>query len=141
MRKKGFKSRLMILLIMSFATLPMSAQIRTFIYAHAETMWENNYRGTYTLILDIGQASKSGWKFNTLLDEKGNPKVFNSQMDALNELGSQGWEVITCGADKDGDVRNFYLKKETTGMTKEEIKTFLSQYCIRNTVKTKSKDE
>lgn len=128
------------LAVMTLMVLPVGAQSRTFIYAHAQTDSEP-FTTKYALILDMGQASKQSLSSNRLINEKGRPILFNSPMDALNSLGSQGWEVVTCAPDSTGYVEHYYLKKETTGMTKEEVKAFLSQYRIKNAAEPKVKGE
>lgn len=138
MHTKELKTRFAILAIMVIIALPSCAQ-RTFIYAHAKTI--SKAHNTYRLVLDIGQASTPSFVYDYLVDDNNKPVVFNSQIDALNLLGKQGWEVITCGADSAGLVRNFYLKKETTGMKNEEVKAFLGQYRMWNMDDSKSRED
>lgn len=54
-----------------------------------------------TVQIDFGQQTKF-FSDNRLVDEKGNVKVFNSMVDAMNFMGTLGWEfeqayVVTVG--------------------------------------------
>src|SRR5262245_41245437 len=66
-----------------------------------------------TIDIDFGEA-KNYWKDNRVKDEQsGKVRVFNSMVDALNYMGSDGWEfvqayVVTMGSQ---NVYHWLLKK------------------------------
>jgi hypothetical protein len=80
--------------------------------------------------LDIGKDYKvaSVWKYNCLVDDKGMDIRFRSPMDALDYLGRQGWELVSYGNETEDSRETYLLKKETTGMSDEQVEKFLSQY-------------
>ena len=63
-----------------------------------------------TVQVDFGQQTKF-FSDNRLVDDKGNVMVFNSMVDAMNYMGTMGWEfeqayVVTLGAG--GAATNVY---------------------------------
>jgi hypothetical protein len=69
-----------------------------------------------TVTVDYGQATKYFTRYSEsrIKDEEGNIQSFNSMIDALNYMGSQGWEfeqayTITIGQQ---NVYHFLLKRE-----------------------------
>jgi hypothetical protein len=46
-----------------------------------------------TINIDYGDA-KSIWKDNRVKNEDGSVKKFNSMIDALNYMGSEGWKLV-----------------------------------------------
>lgn len=47
-----------------------------------------------TVEIDFGQARKVFERNKRLLDENGKPIKFNSMVDAMNYMGSMGWEFV-----------------------------------------------
>ncbi|MCL1937228.1 MAG: hypothetical protein FWF52_02395 [Candidatus Azobacteroides sp.] len=78
---------------------------------------------------DFGQQT-SFWKgVDYLKDENGKKIVFNSMVDAMNFMGTQGWEfvqayVITSGQQ---NVYHWLLKKEITAEEQEKLKESIEQ--------------
>lgn len=67
-----------------------------------------------TVEIDFGQARKVFERNKRLLDENGKPIKFNSMVDAMNYMGSMGWEfvqayVVTVG---NSNVYHWLLKKK-----------------------------
>ena len=62
------------------------------------------------ILFDFGQ--KSGvWKYNYLTDTAGNKLLFSSGMDAVNYMGSLGWEFVQAYASgKDNDISHYVLR-------------------------------
>ena len=119
-----------ILVTTLFCTSPAFAQNKTFVYVRAQTMKKEVYSLECQLVLDLGKPYKttslSG--YFCLIDDKGVDIRFNSPADALNFLGKQGWELVAYTQETEDALETYILKKETTGMTDEQIDTFLLQY-------------
>lgn len=49
--------------------------------------------GKVRIILDMGDR-KAGQEFETILNENGKQRKFNTMMEALNYMGERGWRVI-----------------------------------------------
>ncbi len=65
------------------------------------------------IIIDYGEA-KSVWKDNRVKNEDGSVKKFNSMIDALNFLGTDGWKLVNAFLITTGgqDVYHYVFKKE-----------------------------
>lgn len=65
------------------------------------------------IIIDYGEA-QSVWKDNRVKNEDGSVKKFNSMIDALNFLGSNGWKLVNAFPISTGgqDVYHYVFKKE-----------------------------
>ena len=63
--------------------------------------------------IDYGEA-KSVWKDNRVKNEDGSVKKFNSMIDALNFLGTDGWKLVNAFLISTGgqDVYHYVFKKE-----------------------------
>jgi len=76
-----------------------------------------------TIDIDYGEK-RSAWKDNRLKDEEGRVKKFNSVIDALNYMGSQGWMLVNAFPVSTGNntyiynyvFRKLFPKSETTQM-------------------------
>jgi hypothetical protein len=66
-----------------------------------------------TVFIDYGQE-RSFWKFDKLEDEKGNVRIFNSMIDALNYMNSKGWEFVDAYSIATGqqNVYHWLLKRD-----------------------------
>lgn len=66
-----------------------------------------------TVSIDYGQE-RNFWKQDKLQDEKGNVRVFNSMVDALNYMNSKGWEFVDAYAVTIGqqNVYHWLLKRK-----------------------------
>lgn len=66
-----------------------------------------------TINIDYGEA-KSVWKDNRLKNEDGSVKKFNSMIDALNFMGSDGWKLVNAFPITIGNqnVYHYVFKKE-----------------------------
>ena len=49
--------------------------------------------GKVRIILDMGDR-KAGQSFETIWDDNGKQKKFNTMMEALNYMGERGWRVV-----------------------------------------------
>jgi hypothetical protein len=65
------------------------------------------------ITIDYGEA-KSVWKDNRVKNEDGSVKKFNSMIDALNFLGTDGWKLVNAFLITTGgqDVYHYVFKKE-----------------------------
>jgi hypothetical protein len=65
------------------------------------------------IIIDYGEA-KSVWKDSRVKNEDGSVKKFNSMIDALNFLGTDGWKLVNAFLITTGgqDVYHYVFKKE-----------------------------
>lgn len=65
------------------------------------------------IVIDYGEA-KSVWKDNRVKNEDGSVKKFNSMIDALNFLGTDGWKLVNAFLITTGgqDVYHYVFKKE-----------------------------
>ncbi len=65
------------------------------------------------IIIDYGEV-KSIWKDNRVKNEDGSAKKFNSMIDALNFLGTDGWKLVNAFLITTGgqDVYHYVFKKE-----------------------------
>jgi len=67
------------------------------------------FKKKLTVIVDYGQKIKVFDTDTRVQDEKGDPIVFNSMVDALNHFNSHGWEFVTAYAIKnDGTTGSTY---------------------------------
>lgn len=90
--------------------------------------------------VDFGQATKI-WSDNRLVGEDGKPIVFNSMVDAMNWMGSQGWEfaqayVVTMGGQ---NVYHWLLKKDISTLTDSEKELIKESFKTKAIVKEASK--
>lgn len=88
-------------------------------FAYCELVGISKFMSTkVSIVVDFGQADKD----KRLKDENGKAKTFNSMVDALNYMGSQGWEFVQAYAVTEGsqNVYHFLLKKEINKLTTEE---------------------
>jgi hypothetical protein len=56
------------------------------------------FKKKLTVIVDYGQKIKAFDTDTRVQDEKGEPIIFNSMVDALNHFNGQGWEFVTAYA-------------------------------------------
>ena len=85
-----------------------------------------------TVEIDFGQQTKL-FTDKRLRDEKGNVVVFNSMVDAMNYMGSDGWEfmqayvvTVDTGMSKQ-NVYHWLLKKRMDLLTSEEKEEVLKR--------------
>lgn len=82
-----------------------------------------------TVELDFGQATTFFGSAQRLRGEDGKPIKFNSMVDAMNFMGSDGWEfaqayVVTVG---DQNVYHWLLKKDLSLFSEEELKGLIKE--------------
>ena len=65
--------------------------------------------GKVNISIDYGQRQKL-FSANIFRDEAGRPVEFNSVIDALNWLNSQGWEFVNAYGDE-GDEASHYIMR------------------------------
>ena len=66
-----------------------------------------------TIDIDYGE-SRSAWKDNRLKTEEGKVKKFNTVIDALNYMGSNGWQLVNAFPVSTGSntfVYNYVFRK------------------------------
>lgn len=109
--------KLLLLLVISISLSITAQESKTSAYAYCEIVGTGNMTGTKVKVeIDFGQK-KSFWtqyKDNRLVDEKGEVIKFNSMVDAMNFMGSIGWEFIQA-----------YVITEQGGLTKQNVYHFL----------------
>lgn len=102
--------KILILAVLAMMAVTASAQKRVF----CEIVGTQGFMSKkVTVTIDLGQA-KSAFKWQGLVDENGEPMKFNSMVDAMNYMGSLGWEfeqAYTIGDAKSGYVYRFMLSK------------------------------
>lgn len=117
-------------------SVSLRAEGKTFVYAkiHFESAG-GMLSDECNMVLDLGCRMKSTIGENYLLNDKGKPMVFNSNVDGLNYMGRDGWELVNVfAAVDDGSSKPtcYFMKKETTGMTPEEVDRFIDHYNIKH---------
>lgn len=102
--------KILILAVLAMMAVSASAQKRVF----CEIVGTQGFMSKkVTVTIDIGQA-QSAFKWQGLVDENGEPMRFNSMVDAMNYMGSLGWEfeqAYTIGDAKSGYTYHFMLSK------------------------------
>jgi hypothetical protein len=92
---------------------------KTFIYC--ELLGHSKLMSTKcTVEIDYGQ-----YKFEKIKNEKGKNQAFNSMVDAMNYMGSLGWEFVQAYVITEGGNQNVYhwlLKKEANTEELESLK-------------------
>lgn len=95
----------------------------TFFYA--EIVGTSNLAGTkVTIEIDFGQATRY-MEDTRLRNEDGTVKKFNSMVDAMNWMGTMGWEFQQAYVVTNGNINVYHwlLKKNTKDMTAEELES------------------
>ena len=122
-------------IFLSFS-LSLCAEVKSFIYAKVYFVSAGGLLSDEcNMALDLGCRMKASMSFDYLEGNNGKPLRFNSTIDGLNYLGRDGWEVvgITLPVDSGSTGRTyFFMKKETTGMSSEEVLRFINHYNIRH---------
>lgn len=103
--------RLFMLAVLAIMAVTASAQKRVF----CEIVGTQGLLSKkVTVTIDLGQK-QSAFKWQGLVDENGEPMKFNSMVDAMNYMGSLGWEfeqAYSIGDAKSGYTYHFLLSKE-----------------------------
>lgn len=95
-----------------------SEQIEQVEYTYCELLGTRKFLSTKIIVeIDFGQAN-SFWKNNRLLkDENGKAVSFNSMVDAMNFMGSLGWEFVQAFVITEGNENVYHwllkIKKNT----------------------------
>lgn len=96
-------------------------------YVYAEIVGTSKFLSKkVTVEIDYGQAT-SFWESNRMKNQDGSNKEFNSMVDAMNYMGSLGWDfeqayVVTIGQQ---NVYHWLMRKEYAELDadiKEELK-------------------
>lgn len=121
-----------LILFMMFASLAifMNAQNERKVYCELVGVQKGMFSTKVTVNIDFGQDVRFIHQANQrLVDENGEIIVFNSMVDAMNHMGTLGWEfeqayVVTTGQQ---NVYHWLLSKKVTSdeQMKEGIKTEL----------------
>lgn len=93
----------------------------TFFYAEIVGMANFGGNKIASVNIDFGQAKKYGEDIR-LRNEDGSVKKFNSMVDAMNWMGSMGWEFVQAYVVAVGNqnVYHWLLKKNLKNMSPEE---------------------
>lgn len=85
-----------------------------------------------TVEIDFGQIS-SDWTDNRLRGDDGKPVKFNSMVDAMNWMGTKGWEFAQAYVVTEGNqnVYHWLLKLNTSKLSQED------KDALMNSLKTK----
>jgi hypothetical protein len=110
-----------ILLWMLLAAPLWAAGQATGKFVYCEVICYEQAWGQVTMEVDFGQKTKA-FQSKWLKDEAGRIIVFKSRIDALNYMGSLGWELIEVYADSVGSrMEQHYLMKRPLS-EEEEVK-------------------
>ena len=93
-------------------------------YAYCELVGTGRLMSTKVNVdIDFGQSTKlfSSNNKSRILDENGKPRKFNSMVDALNFMGSDGWEFVQAYVVTSGN-QNVYRWLLRKSITQEELK-------------------
>lgn len=89
----------------------------------------------YTLKIDCRQYNSELISiYNTVKDNDGNQRVFNSPMAGLNWLGLIGWEIIPYPIAYRSDTNitsDYWFRLDVTGLSNEQINKKLSEFGVR----------
>lgn len=113
----------LILVLFTFVQIPVQAQKKEYIYAQIVGT-EKFFSTKVRVSIDFGQETKFFGDRGTIRDKDGKRRSFNSMIDALNFMGSIGWEfaqayTITLS---NQNVYHYLLKKEATKEELEELR-------------------
>ncbi len=128
--------KLLLIAVFCFTCIYSSAQNENASYIYCKIVGTQKFLShKVTVEIDYGQAKKFGEK-QKLRDEDGKPVTFNSMIDAMNWMGSKGWEfcqayVITT---QNQSVCHWLLKLNTSKLSEEDIEEIKSDF---NTGKNK----
>lgn len=118
--------RLFIIMLALMPLLSFSQTSTSKNYAYCELVGTQGVFTTkVTVSIDFGQAQSFFNRDQTLKDANGKAIKFNSMVDALNYMGSQGWEFIqafTIG-EKGSFTYHFLMKKE---VSKDDLDKIIS---------------
>jgi hypothetical protein len=81
------------------------------------------------VVIDFGQE-RQVFGDNRLQDAAtGNPRIFNSMIDALNFMGRQGWEFVQAYTRLEGEREetHYIMKKPFIALDKEEQREYSEQ--------------
>ena len=86
--------------------------------------------------IDYGQVfNMKETKSRILVDENGKQLVFNSMVDAMNVMGSYGWEFVQAyavGDAKDGYVYHWLLKKDLSKFPEGSVEEIWERFQPQN---------
>lgn len=97
-------------------------------YIYCELLGHSNgFTNKVKVTIDFGQDTKFG-EDTRIRDEKGEVITFNSMVDAMNWLGTKGWEfcqayAVTIG---NSNVYHWLLKLNVSNLTQEQLDYVLS---------------
>ena len=102
----------LILLVLVLASLTVSAQDTTTVEQYCRMIVTNRALSTKVNIdLDFGEERRL-FTDNRLRDEiSGKLKKFNSVVDALNYMGSQGWSLVNAFSTNEQYIYHYYFRK------------------------------
>jgi hypothetical protein len=116
------KSIHVMLLWMFLAAPPWAAGQTTGKFVYCEVIcYEQTFNSEVAIEVDFGQKTKA-FQSKWLKDASGQTIVFKSRIDALNYMGSLGWELVEVYSDSVGSrVEQHYLMKRPLS-EEEEVK-------------------
>ena len=105
----------LIFTLLVFTSFIASAQDTTTVEQYCDMIVTNAaFSNKVNISLDFGQEKPRLYKNYKLKDEvTGKPRKFNTVVDALNYMGSIGWELVNAFPFPNGDskIYHYYLKK------------------------------
>jgi hypothetical protein len=104
------KISIFVFLLFAFVSNAQSEKVEQY----CEVLGMNGaFSSKVTITIDYGDA-KSVWKDNRVKNEDGSVKKFNSMIDALNFMGSEGWKLVNAFPVTSGNqnVYHYVFKKE-----------------------------
>lgn len=125
MRKIFKMKKLLLMLAITSASFIFAQETPKYVYA--EIVGTSKFMSKkVTVEIDYGQAT-SFWESNRMKNQDGSNKEFNSMVDAMNYMGSLGWDfeqayVVTTGQQ---NVYHWLMRKEFANLDndiKEELK-------------------
>lgn len=116
--------KIILMLLIIIPILSFSANKKTYVYCQLVGV-EKALSNKVNVQIDFGQSTNFWKGVDYLKDEKGKKVTFNSMIDAMNYMGSQGWEFVQAYVLRvnDDDVCHWLLKKELEEFEEEEILT------------------
>ena len=116
----------------------MEKPVETPTYFYAELVGTANFGGNKiaSVNIDFGQAKKYA-EDTRLRNADGSIKKFNSMVDAMNWMGSMGWEfvqayVVTMG---NQNVYHWLMKKNTQNMSDAELESLTDVFATKKDFK------
>lgn len=131
----------LILIILIFLSVASYAQDGHYIYCEIVGT-QKMLSKKISIEVDFGQMAKLT-KSQRLVDEEGQPIIFNSMVDAMNFFGAKGWEFVQAYAVtiQGQNVYHWLLKLNIDNMTEEELEAVKEVLYTRQMFKEEQKGQ